>query len=67
MPGMGDRGRIGGPLVEASACSMKHPPQQMRDSDARQALEAWIHGASAEGVASTLGEAVEGVIHESHV
>ncbi len=36
---------IGGPLVEASAVSMKHPPQQMRDTDARQALEAWIRGA----------------------
>jgi myo-inositol-1-phosphate synthase len=39
-----DRG-IGGPLVEVSACSMKHPPQQMRDTDAKRALETWIQGA----------------------
>ena len=37
--------RIGGPLVEISACAMKHPPQQMRDTDAKRALETWIRGA----------------------
>jgi myo-inositol-1-phosphate synthase len=37
--------RIGGPLVEVSAWAMKHPPQQMRDIDAKRALETWIHGA----------------------
>ncbi len=36
---------IGGPLMEISACSMKHPPQQMRDTDAKRALETWIRGA----------------------
>ena len=36
--------RIGGALVELSACSMKHPPQQMRDTDAKRALETWIRG-----------------------
>jgi myo-inositol-1-phosphate synthase len=36
---------IPGPLVEASACTMKHPPEQMRDSDAHRALAAWIRGA----------------------
>ncbi len=38
-----DRG-IGGPLYEASAYLMKHPPRQMRDSDARVGLEAFIKG-----------------------
>jgi myo-inositol-1-phosphate synthase len=38
-----DRG-IGGPLTEVSACTMKHPPQQMRDTDARERLERWIAG-----------------------
>ena len=37
--------RIGWPLVEISACAMKHPPQQMRDTDAHRALETWIRGA----------------------
>jgi myo-inositol-1-phosphate synthase len=37
--------KIGGPLLEVSACSMKHPPQQMRDTDAKRALETWIRGA----------------------
>ena len=36
--------KISGPLLEASAVSMKHPPHQMRDSDARLALEKWIDG-----------------------
>ena len=38
-----DRG-IGGALGEISAVSMKHPPRQMRDTDARVALDAWICG-----------------------
>ena len=38
-----DRG-IGGPLEAASAFSMKHPPRQMRDSEARLALEEFIRG-----------------------
>ena len=38
-----DRG-IGGPLHEISAVCMKHPPEQMRDSDARDLLEQWIAG-----------------------
>jgi len=36
-----DRG-IGGPLDAASACMMKHPREQMRDSDAFAALERFI-------------------------
>lgn len=36
--------KISGPLLEASAVSMKHPQRLMRDSDARLALEKWIHG-----------------------
>jgi len=35
---------IGGPLEAVSAFTMKHPPVQMRDSDARAALEAFIRG-----------------------
>ena len=38
-----DRG-IGGPLLEASAVCMKHPPEQMRDTEARRRLEQWIAG-----------------------
>jgi len=38
-----DRG-LAGPLKAISAFTMKHPPEQMRDSDARAALEAWIAG-----------------------
>jgi myo-inositol-1-phosphate synthase len=34
--------RIGGPLDAASACMMKHPREQMRDSEAFQALERFI-------------------------
>jgi myo-inositol-1-phosphate synthase len=33
---------IGGPLEAASAYTMKHPPTQMRDTDARQALDRFI-------------------------
>ena len=36
-----DRG-IGGPLYETSAYFMKSPPRQMRDEDARNAVEAFI-------------------------
>jgi myo-inositol-1-phosphate synthase len=36
-----DRG-IGGPLIEASAWLMKHPPKQMDDSEAKKMLERWI-------------------------
>lgn len=35
---------VGGPLLEASAYLMKHPPEQMRDTDARAALERFISG-----------------------
>src|SRR4029453_16146275 len=38
-----DRG-IGGPLEAVSAFAMKHPPRQMRDSEAREALERFILG-----------------------
>lgn len=38
-----DRG-IGGPLYESSAYFMKSPPRQMRDEDARDALEKFIAG-----------------------
>ena len=38
-----DRG-IGGPLYETSAYFMKSPPLQMRDEDARKALEEFIAG-----------------------
>ncbi|MCK6545255.1 inositol-3-phosphate synthase [Myxococcota bacterium] len=35
---------IGGPLLEASAYLMKHPPEQMRDSVAREKLDKFIKG-----------------------
>ncbi len=38
-----DRG-IGGPLQEVSAFTMKHPPVQFRDNEARERLERWIAG-----------------------
>ena len=38
-----DRG-IGGPLHEVAALTMKHPPKQMRDSEARTLLDQWIAG-----------------------
>jgi myo-inositol-1-phosphate synthase len=38
-----DRG-LGGPLEAVSAFTMKHPPRQLRDSEARTALEAFIRG-----------------------
>ena len=36
--------KIGGPLIEASAYLMKHPPEQMSDDDARKAFEKFIKG-----------------------
>ena len=36
--------KIGGPLDAASACMMKHPRKQMRDSEAFVALEQFING-----------------------
>jgi myo-inositol-1-phosphate synthase len=39
-----DRG-IGGPLEAVSAFTMKHPPRQMRDDEARRALEEDLDGA----------------------
>jgi myo-inositol-1-phosphate synthase len=33
-----------GPLIEACAWTMKHPPVQMRDSDALAALDEWVKG-----------------------
>ena len=36
--------KIGGPLEAISACAMKHPPTQMRDSEARKLLNGWISG-----------------------
>ncbi len=36
-----DRG-IGGPLIEASAWLMKHPPKQIDDSEAKKLLDLWI-------------------------
>jgi len=38
-----DRG-IGGPLEAVSAFTMKHPPRQMRDEEARRALEEYLAG-----------------------
>lgn len=38
-----DRG-IGGPLISISAYTMKHPPVQIPDEDARKMVEEFIHG-----------------------
>mgnify|MGYP006287484925 CR=1 FL=1 len=38
-----DRG-LGGPVEGASAYLMKHPPRQMRDSEARELIDAFIAG-----------------------
>ena len=35
---------IGGPLHDISAVCMKQPPEQVRDSEARDRLERWIVG-----------------------
>lgn len=40
--------RIGGPLLSASACFMKHPPKPFTDEVARQMLEEFIEGKSKE-------------------
>ena len=40
--------KIGGPLDAASACMMKHPRKQMRDSDAFVALEHFVNGTDGE-------------------
>jgi len=45
-----DRGE-GGPLGCPSAYLMKHPPEQMRDSDARAGVDAFIAGQPRKGVA----------------
>ena len=39
---------IAGPIEPVAAFTMKHPPKQMRDSDARAALEQWIARAAAQ-------------------
>ena len=36
--------KIGGPLDAASACMMKHPRKQMRDSEAFAELKGFIEG-----------------------
>ena len=38
-----DRG-LAGPLIEVSACTMKHPPLQLCDTEARQRLEEFLAG-----------------------
>ena len=36
--------KIGGPVIEASAWLMKHPPKQMPDTEALSGLDSWISG-----------------------
>jgi len=36
--------KIGGALSSVSAYTMKHPPEQIPDQEARQRLEAFIQG-----------------------
>ncbi|MHC4611027.1 MAG: inositol-3-phosphate synthase, partial [Planctomycetota bacterium] len=36
--------KVGGPLEAISACVMKHPPEQLRDSEAQVMLARWIAG-----------------------
>jgi myo-inositol-1-phosphate synthase len=38
-----DRG-VGGQLTSIAAYTMKHPPEQLRDTEARERLERWIAG-----------------------
>jgi myo-inositol-1-phosphate synthase len=38
-----DRG-VGGPLTSIASYSMKHPPEQLRDAEARILVERFIHG-----------------------
>jgi myo-inositol-1-phosphate synthase len=49
--------RIAGPLLAISAHAMKHPPQQMRDTDAREALAAFIAGENGTSPADANGSA----------
>jgi myo-inositol-1-phosphate synthase len=48
---------LGGPIEPVSAYYMKSPPKQMRDSDAREACEAFIAG-PAQPLAAKDGKAV---------
>jgi len=38
--------KIGGPIIPASAYFMKHPPEQIRDVEAREKLEEFIKGSN---------------------
>ena len=51
-----DRG-LGGPLEAISSFAMKHPPHQLRDSEARETLERWItqHSAAVGEAPATVG------------
>ncbi len=55
-----DRG-LAGPLEVISACTMKSPPKQMRDSEAREALEEFL----SEPVATPVEEAEESALAEA--
>jgi myo-inositol-1-phosphate synthase len=39
--------KIAGPLEAASAWTMKHPPRQLNDADALQAMRRWVDGVTA--------------------
>ncbi len=52
---------LAGPVEAASAYYMKTPPRQMRDSEAREALEAFIRGDEGALPAATRPIAAEGV------
>ena len=41
--------KIGGPIIPASAYFMKHPPEQIRDAQAREKLEEFIKGTNIHG------------------
>lgn len=45
---LGRQRGVGGPLVEVCAALMKHPPQQMPDVVANEAMDAWITQVSKE-------------------
>jgi myo-inositol-1-phosphate synthase len=49
-----DRG-VSGPLEAISACTMKSPPRQMRDSEARELLEAFLADGAAPRAAAAAG------------
>jgi len=49
-----DRG-LAGPLEAISACTMKSPPRQMRDTEARQQLEAFLAESSEPRAAAVAG------------